>query len=125
MLRERERGVLAIAVVVGSGAGVFALSRVFEPHRSGDRHLGRNRRRVLRRIAYVANVEAANDFGLASVISSVGADGSDPTRLVEFPGMITGLDWSPDGARLAFAANVDRRRFVFVMEADGSELSGD
>jgi Tol biopolymer transport system component len=119
ILRHVQAFGLALVVVAGTVVGFLALTRVFgasEVGQPGDPTSANGR------IAYVTHEEATDEPGFVSVVSTVAPDGSDPTRLVEVPGMITGLDWSPDGTRLAIATHIDIRNSVFIVEADGSGL---
>ena len=55
-------------------------------------------------------------------LSIVGADGSDPHRLLTFQGMAFWLRWSPDGSRLRFTVRDSKRQTSELWEvlADGS-----
>jgi len=130
LIRRRERRRLArrvragglTLVVIGTAAlGVFALSRVFIRSSEGGiagTSVGNGR------IAFVEVTEVANGQA-ASAISSMNPDGSDPRRLFETAGFgfISGLDWSPEGTRLAFAASAEPDGpSLYVMNQDGSNL---
>ena len=54
----------------------------------------------------------------------IGADGSDPSKLVTTPGVAFWLRWSPDGKRLRFTLNNPKRQTTELWEvaADGSNL---
>ncbi len=52
------------------------------------------------------------------------ADGSDQHELVRIEGgLCMGPAWSPDGARIAFFSNVDGNFELYMVNADGSELT--
>jgi WD40-like Beta Propeller Repeat len=118
--RKLQAGVLAVLVVGGSMTGVYGLSRVFNRSDGGAAAptVGNGR------IAYVTHEEGSGVFALNSTIHTVNPDGSDPIRLADIPGMIGGLDWAPEGTRLAFTAPREEPADValFVMGADGSGL---
>ena len=130
LIRRRERrrvarrlrsGALTLVVIGTTALGVFALSRVFI-HSSEGRIAGASLGNG--RIAFVEVTQVANGQA-TSAISSMNPDGSDPKRLFETPGFgsISGLDWSPDGTRLAFAASADPvGPSLYVMDQDGSNL---
>lgn len=119
ILRKVQAGALAVAVVVGSAAGVYGLSRVFggvAPEASAPSV--RNGR-----LAYAVVLEdGGGGEQLRSAVMSVEPDGSDPTRLAEVDGFVTGLDWSPDGRRIALVATTRGGDAVYVMAADGAGL---
>ena len=118
--RKVGRGVLAVAVVVGSIAGVYGLSQVFEsgegtpgvdpspvpitPHENG-------------RIAF--SFSAGQGFDLRTVMP----DGSQEEVIPTPPGTPWLHAWSPDGTRIAVSIfpNGDGDRAIWVMNADGSE----
>jgi Tol biopolymer transport system component len=60
------------------------------------------------------------------------ADGSNPTRLTESTAAREGYPvwvwagnpvWSPDGSKIAFVSNRDGRRDIYIMNADGSNVT--
>ncbi|MGA9672103.1 MAG: winged helix-turn-helix domain-containing protein [Terracidiphilus sp.] len=57
-------------------------------------------------------------------LTIIGADGSDPTKLVTSPGMAFWLRWSPNGKLLRFTLNDPKRQTTELWEvaADGSNL---
>ena len=57
-------------------------------------------------------------------LSIVGADGSDPHRLLTVQGMAFWLRWSPDGSRLRFTVRDSKRQTseLWEVSADGSNL---
>jgi Tol biopolymer transport system component len=57
-------------------------------------------------------------------LTSVGADGSDPHKLLTTPGLAFWLRWSPDGRRLRFTLRDPKRQTTELWEvaADGSDL---
>jgi hypothetical protein len=119
LARKVQSGLLAMAVIAGSVAGVYGLSKVF-----GERGRDAAAPMVVNgRIAYVSHVETTDDRKLVSVIWSIEPDGSDAQRLAEVEGSVGSLDWSPDGGRLAFVAGIaGEGEFVVVMDADGTNL---
>jgi len=129
LIRRRERrriarkvqsGLLAAAVIAGSIAGVYGLSRVFEtgegtpgvdpspvpitPHENG-------------RIAF----SASTIEGLE--LHSVLPDGSSAEVIPTPPGMPWLHAWSPDGTRIAVSIfpTGEGDRTIWVMNADGSD----
>lgn len=50
------------------------------------------------------------------------ADGGNPRRLTNSPGMDARPAWSPDGKSLAFTSNRDGNYEIYVMKADGSDV---
>jgi Tol biopolymer transport system component len=58
-------------------------------------------------------------FDLSDGIYVVDADGSHQTRLAE-SGPWSSPAWSPDGTKIAFAANRTGNREIYVMDSDGS-----
>jgi Tol biopolymer transport system component/DNA-binding winged helix-turn-helix (wHTH) protein len=57
-------------------------------------------------------------------LTIVGADGSDPHKLISTPGMAFWLRWSPDGKRLRFTLRDSKRQTTELWEvaADGAKL---
>jgi Tol biopolymer transport system component len=124
LIRRRERrriarrvqsGVIAVAVVAGSIAGFYGLSRVFDP---GERTPGAGPSPVPidhanGLIAYVTNWE----------LHAMRPDGSGD-RLIPSPGPVRAVSWSPDGTRLA-VVTTDRGELggqrLWVMDNDGSD----
>jgi len=51
------------------------------------------------------------------------ADGGNPLRLTNDPGMDMDPAWSPDGTKIAFTSNRDGDFEIYVMNADGSNLT--
>ena len=89
--------------------------------------LGGNARRVPNVLAHDATwmpdgrrllIASGNDLTI------LGADGSDPRRLVTTPGVAFWLRWSPDGKRLRFTLNNPKRQTTELWEvaADGGNL---
>jgi Lipoprotein LpqB beta-propeller domain len=126
LIRRRERrrisrrvgtGVLALAVLAGTVAGVIGLSKLF---RASDDQ------RVVP-LAPVQPTPAAN--GLVAFTSNGGievqaADGSKGHDLpAPAPGLAWHIAWSPDGRQLAVAVFGDPERSLWVMRADGSNPS--
>jgi WD40 repeat protein len=129
LIRRRERrqigrkvqtGVLAVAVVVGSIAGVYGLSQVFEP---GEGNPGVDPSPVPiaphdnGRIAF----SVSTDEGVE--LRSVLPGGSDEQVIPTPPGLPWLHAWSPDGTRIAVSIfpNGDGDRAIWVMNADGSD----
>jgi len=113
---RRSVGIIALtlSVIAGSVGGFYALTRVFGD-REGD-WIG-PASPSNGRIAFVVDGPSDNPtVPIASTIYTVDPDGSDPTRLVAADGLVTDLDWSPDGRRLAYG-----RHDVFVLDLDDGE----
>ncbi len=108
VVRKIEGGALALVVVAGCLAGVYALSRVFDPSSGGrpGTQTGSGDR-----ITYVTY--ESSDPGDSSSIFTANPDGSDPLQLLEHPELVTDLDWSPDGRRLVYG-----RGDLFVFDLD-------
>jgi dipeptidyl aminopeptidase/acylaminoacyl peptidase len=52
---------------------------------------------------------------------TIGADGTDLTRLTHSPGPDFDPSWSPDGTRIAFRSERSGEPEIWVMNADGAE----
>jgi TolB protein len=57
-----------------------------------------------------------------SEVFVAGVDGSNPRNLTNDPAFEGWPAWSPDGKRIAFAANRNSAYQIFVMDADGSNV---
>ena len=125
LIRRRERrrirrkvgsGLLVLAVVAGTAAGVFALSKLFGGR--GDEAT-----------PLVPGTPTGAENGLVAFTTGdriivQAADGSDPHEVpVPAPGLAWHIAWSPDGTRLAVAIFDGPRRGLWVMRADGSGAS--
>ena len=110
--RRVGSGLLALAVVAGTTAGVFALSRLFG---------GPGEDEVTPRVP-VSPTGAANGlvaFTTGDRIIVQAADGSNPHEVpAPAPGLAWHIAWSPDGTRLAVAVFDGPRRSLWVMRAD-------
>lgn len=89
--------------------------------------LGGNVRRVPNVLAHDATwMPDGNRLLIANgnELTTVGADGSDPRKLVTTPGLAFWLRWSPDGRRLRFTLRDSIRQTTELWEvaADGSNL---
>ncbi len=126
LIRRRERrrirrrvgsGLLALAVVAGTTAGVFGLSKLF----------GGTGEDEVTPLGPVSPTGAANGlvaFTTGDRIIVQAADGSDPQEVpAPAPGLAWHIAWSPDGTRLALAVFDGPRRSLWVMQADGSEAT--
>ena len=126
LIRRRERrriwrrvgsGLLALAVVAGTTAGVFALSKLFGGPREDE----------VTPLVPVTPTGAENGlvaFTTGDRIIVQTADGSDPHEVpAPAPGLAWHIAWSPDGTRLAVAVFDGSRRSLWVMRADGSEAT--
>jgi Lipoprotein LpqB beta-propeller domain len=124
LIRRRERrrirrrvgsGVLALAVVAGTTAGVFALSKLFGG-------LGEDEVTPLVPVTPTGAENGLVAFTTGDRIIVQAADGSDPHEVpAPAPGLAWHIAWSPDGTRLAVAVFDGPRRSLWVMRADGSE----
>lgn len=125
LIRRRERrrirrrvgsGLLVLAVVAGTTAGVFALSKLFGG--PGDEVT-----------PLVPGTPTGAENGLVAFTTGArivvqAADGSDPHEVpVPAPGLAWHIAWSPDGTRLAVAVFDGPRRSLWVMRADGSNAT--
>jgi Tol biopolymer transport system component/DNA-binding winged helix-turn-helix (wHTH) protein len=89
--------------------------------------LGGNVRRVPNVLAHDATwMPDGNRLLIANgnELTVVGADGSDPHKLVTIPAMAFWLRWSPDGRRLRFTLRDFKRQTteLWEVQADGSNL---
>jgi hypothetical protein len=118
--RKVQRGLLAVAVIAGSIAGVYGLSRIFE---TGEGIPGADPSpfpitpRENGRIAF--SFSAGSGMELRTVM----ADGSGEEVIPTPPGMPWLHAWSPDGTRIAVSIfpNGGGDRAIWVMNADGSD----
>jgi hypothetical protein len=102
---------LTLSVIAGSIAGFYALSRVF-----GDRDGGRigspaPPNGAIAFVVYGPSEDPSIPDG--STIFAVNPDGSDRVELTRAEGVVTDLDWSPDGRRLVYG-----RHDLFVLDLD-------
>ncbi len=126
LIRRRERrrirrrvgsGLLALAVVAGTTAGVFALSKLF----GGP---GEDEVTPLVPVTPTGAENGLVAFTTGDRIIVQAADGSDPHEVpAPAPGLAWHIAWSPDGTRLAVAVFDGPRRSLWVMRADGSEAT--
>jgi Tol biopolymer transport system component len=126
LIRRRERrriwrrvgsGLLALAVVAGTTAGVFALSKLF----GGP---GEDEVTPLVPVTPTGAENGLVAFTTGDRIIVQAADGSDPHEVpAPAPGLAWHIAWSPDGTRLAVAVFDGPRRSLWVMQADGSEAT--
>lgn len=72
------------------------------------------------RIAYVQWQPSSDYTSLASIYTAT-ADGQRVQRLTTEKTFDHGPAWSPDGRRIAFERDVNENRFLYVMNADGTE----
>jgi dipeptidyl aminopeptidase/acylaminoacyl peptidase len=123
LIRRRERrrirrrvgsGLLALAVIAGTSAGVFALSKFFGGPDEDE----------VTPLVPVTPTGAENGlvaFTTGEVIVVQAADGSDRHEIhAPAPGLAWHIAWSPSGDRLALAIFTDPGRSLWVMNADGS-----
>jgi TolB protein len=75
-------------------------------------------------IAYASGSALGPDSGRSSTgsIWTVAADGGNPHRLTDAPGVSDEPAWSPDGRKIAFESNRGGDYDVYVMNADGSHI---
>ena len=126
LIRRRERrrirrrvgsGLLALAVIAGTTAGVFALSKLFGG-------LGEDEVTPLVPVTPTGAENGLVAFTTGERIIVQAADGSDPHEVpVPAPGLAWHIAWSPDGTRLAVAVFDGPRRNLWVMTADGSKAT--
>jgi Lipoprotein LpqB beta-propeller domain/WD40-like Beta Propeller Repeat len=124
LIRRRERrrirrrvgsGLLALAVVAGTTAGVFALSKLFG---------GPGEDEVTPPVSPTGAANGLVAFTTGDRIIMQAVDGSDPHEVpAPAPGLTWHIAWSPDGTRLAVAIFDGPRRSLWVMRADGSEAT--
>jgi hypothetical protein len=129
MIRRRERrriarkvqsGVLAVAVIAGSIAGVYGLSRVFAPGGSTSGDQPSPVPIVPHENGLIAYSGSTSDgLELRTVLANGSSRGVIPTP----PGMPWLHAWSPDGTRIAVSIfpNGGGDRAIWVMNADGSD----
>lgn len=104
------RGLLVVAVVAGSVAGVYGLGRVFAPGSSGSAAGAGG-------VIMFTGRAPGSAFGLLTVDVATGELGGVPGSDVGRP---EGAAWSPDGTRIAFSLGDEPG--IYVMDADGSGL---
>ena len=115
--RRMQSVALAIAVVTGTVGGVALLSRAFWSREApaGPAITGNGI------IAYAVPDAKATDSGghaLTLRIYTIEPSGGQTRQIASVEGGAGGLDWSPDGQRLAFG--VWQEGGVYVVDADGS-----
>jgi TolB protein len=71
-----------------------------------------------------------DDSSKSSSICIVNSDGSNPVKLTTtqydpFPFTTdngdTSPSWSPDGSKIAFSRRIDRKNYIYIMNADGTD----
>lgn len=113
VVRRARTATLALAVVAGSAAGVWGLSRAFDFDRQTQPGVSGGRNGL---IAFSAKTEE-NDWD----ILVVNPDGSGLRPLVAGPHGEIHPVWSPDGKRLAYITQRERTASLQIVEADGSD----
>jgi TolB protein len=91
------------------------LTRVYDPGEAWARAFGWSPDG--RRISMDVGVPGSGQ----SDVWIVGADGSDPLQLTDFPGREGNPVWSPDGRRIAFMAEHGGNRDIWIMPAGGGD----
>lgn len=110
VVRRAQRGLLALAVIAGSIAGIYGLGKVFAPGSAGP---GASAEGVI----MFSGRAPGSAFGLLTVDVATGELGGVPGSDVGQP---EGAAWSPDGTRIAFS--LEDEPGIYVMDADGSDL---
>ncbi len=72
------------------------------------------------RIAFLAQSEFLDGNG---EIYAINVDGTGAVNLTDHPANDVQPDWSPDGERIAFSSNRDGGLYVFLMDADGGNVT--
>lgn len=115
LVRRGQQTVLAIVVVTGVIGGALAVSRVFQQ----DEQLATRGDIGNGLITFVGHepVEREDGFpAMSSTIWVMNLDGSGARQLLTTQGTIRGLEWAPDGTKLAFDADWG----IQVVNADGT-----
>lgn len=122
MLRRAQCGVLGLAVVVGSGAAVLVLLRVFEPSGSTPGVDPAPVPIVTHEDGLIAYSRSTSD---GMELHSVMPDGTGDTVIPTPPGLPWLHAWSPDGSKIAVAIfpTGGGQRAIWVMNADGSQAT--
>lgn len=117
VLRRVQFAALAVVVVAGTGAGIYALSRVFRAGSVSQIPIGAG-------ITSAANgrIAFAQSTPDGMRLVSVNPDGSEPLEIPTPPGLPWLPAWSPDGTKLAVAIfpTGSGDRAIWIMNDDGS-----
>jgi TolB protein len=111
---------LVVAVIAGTAAGTYGLTKAFRGPQAG-------RRVPAAQLPYTSNGKIAftaeSEGHLA--IYAVNPDGSGLERLTNDPYDDFSPAWSPDGTRVAFVRDTGRNTYnqdIFVLDADGANV---
>jgi len=112
IIRKVQTGVLTVAVIVGSIAGVYGLSKVFAPSEPSE----------LGPVTPGAHSNGGLAFTTGDRIVVSSPEGLNQ-QSVPLPnaGLAWHIAWSPNGDQLAVAIFGDPERSLWVMNADGSD----
>jgi Tol biopolymer transport system component len=97
-------------------AATFGLALAFAAPAAHATYPGANGR-----IAFSSDLRPGGPHEIETEVFTINSDGSERTQLTDTPGPDGIVDWSPDGARIAFGSSREGNPEIFVMNADGSD----